>query len=287
MTTSASLAAPAKINLTLHIVGQRDDGYHLLDSLVAFTKSGDDIRLQLAPHRDADDHQLSITGPFGDDIETGADNLVFKAARLFGTDLPALDIHLTKNLPVASGIGGGSADAAATLKAISKLLRLPQPSEKQIVSLGADVPVCMNSHTVRMGGIGEELSAIPALPHLYIVLANPRIGVSTPDIFKTLENKNNAPLSAFPSTGWETSADFIEWLKHGRNDLQATAIKLCPTIETCLNAIADLKGVVLHRMSGSGATCFGLFSNESDAHAAADTLKAEHPDWWVMASSLH
>ncbi|MEP4703903.1 MAG: 4-(cytidine 5'-diphospho)-2-C-methyl-D-erythritol kinase [Hyphomicrobiales bacterium] len=286
MTSAVTRVAKAKINLALHIVGQRSDGYHLLDSLVAFTNNGDEIRVEKADNRASDDHQLTISGPFAKGLETGPENLVLQAVRLFGDDLPALDISLTKNLPVASGIGGGSADAAATLAAVGKLLDLPDPSKEQILSLGADVPVCMNTKAVRMRGIGEEISDIPTLPQLYIVLVNPGVGVSTPAIFKALHDKNNSALSNYPAEGWLIASDIFDWLQQNRNDLESTAAKLCPEIKECLDAIAHLKGAQLHRMSGSGATCFGLFESESEAHEAATQLKTEQPNWWVMASPL-
>ena len=286
MTSTVTRAAQAKINLALHIVGQRSDGYHLLDSIVAFTNSGDEIRVEKADNRAIDDHQLTISGPFAKGLETGPGNLVLQAVRLFGDDLPALDISLIKNLPVASGIGGGSADAAATLAAVSKLLDVPHPSKEQILSLGADVPVCMNTKAVRMRGIGEEISNIPTLPPLYIVLVNPGVGVPTPAIFKALQDKNNSALSNYPADGWLTPSDVFDWLKQNRNDLESTAAKLCPEIKECLDAIALLKGVRLHRMSGSGATCFGLFESDAEANEAAAKLKSEQPNWWVMTSPL-
>ncbi|MEP3524572.1 MAG: 4-(cytidine 5'-diphospho)-2-C-methyl-D-erythritol kinase [Hyphomicrobiales bacterium] len=286
MTSAVTRVAKAKINLALHIVGQRSDGYHLLDSLVAFTNNGDKIRVEKADNRASDDHQLTISGPFAKGLETGPENLVLQAVRLFGDDLPALDISLTKNLPVASGIGGGSADAAATLAAVGKLLDLPHPSKEQILSLGADVPVCMNTKAVRMRGIGEEISDIPTLPQLYIVLVNPGVGVSTPAIFKALHDKNNPALSNYPAEGWLIASDIFDWLQQNRNDLESTAAKLCPEIKECLDTIAHLKGAQLHRMSGSGATCFGLFESKSEAHEAATQLKTEQPNWWVMASPL-
>lgn len=286
MSAVVTLDAPAKINLALHIVGQRVDGYHLLDSIVAFTIRGDEIQVQKNLHRAPDDHQLSITGPFSEGLEIGAENLVLKAVRLFGSDLPALDIKLTKNLPVASGIGGGSADAAATLKAVCELLDLPLPSDNQVLSLGADVPVCMNTSAVRMRGIGEEISDMPLLPRLFIVLVNPRVAVSTPAIFKALKTKNNPAITTYSADGWPNTSSFIQWLKQNRNDLETTAIKLCPEIKECLDAMEALKDIQLHRMSGSGATCFGLFESEDAMHDAVAKLEADCPQWWVMAQPL-
>jgi len=278
--------APAKINLSLHVTGQRADGYHLLDSIVVFTGAGDEITVTKASERQRGDHRLTLSGPFADGLETGPDNLVLKAVRLFGDALPALDLHLIKRLPVASGIGGGSSDAAATLKAVAKLLNLPLPDAKAILALGADVPVCMSAKGVRMRGIGEEISPLPALPELYMVLANPGVGVSTPAIFKRLTEKNNPSLTPFAQSDFADASALTQWLHENRNDLEKAAIAICPEIQTCLDAIARHADVLLWRMSGSGATCFGLFASFAKAQQAADRLKQDHPNWWVVATNV-
>ncbi|MEP1443378.1 MAG: 4-(cytidine 5'-diphospho)-2-C-methyl-D-erythritol kinase [Hyphomicrobiales bacterium] len=283
--------ARAKINLALHITGQRDDGYHLLDSVVVFSNYGDEITVskQTTDANETAPHHLTINGPFGAGLEADQDNLVLKAARLMGDDIPPLNIVLEKNLPVASGIGGGSADAAATLLAIAELLDRPLPSGDDVLSLGADVPVCLHGcqqgTAIRMSGIGETLSALPKTPALPIVLVNPNVGVSTPAIFKSLTSKNNPPL-ARSNDGVNQAAPFAQWINDCRNDLQPPAILHCEEVSACINALSKCSGSLVARMSGSGATCFGLFENDEDAKEAASALQADHPNWWVVATKL-
>ena len=283
--------ARAKINLALHITGQRDDGYHLLDSVVVFSTYGDEITVSKREDGTAQNasHHLTINGPFGEGLEADHDNLVLKAARLMGDDVPPLNIVLEKNLPIASGIGGGSADAAATLLAIAELLDRPLPSSDDVLSLGADVPVCLHGcqhgTAIRMSGIGETLSELQKTPALPIVLVNPNVGVSTPAIFKSLTSKNNPPLIQ-PNDTIDKAEPFTKWINDCSNDLQPPALIHCQQVEECLNALSTCNGTLTARMSGSGATCFGLFKNDEDAKSAADTLQAEHPDWWVVATKL-
>lgn len=280
--------ARAKVNLALHVTGQRNDGYHLLDSVVVFTEYGDEISVTQRTDG-ADEHRLKITGPFSKGLEATQDNLILKAASMFGDAVPALDLSLIKKLPIASGIGGGSADAAATVLAISELINCPLPTSADLLSLGADVPVCIHGcregSAVRMSGIGETLSDLPETPALPLVLVNPNVQVSTPAIFKSLERKDNPPLSSPPSS-LNDPQHFIDWLKQCRNDLQPPAILECYEVETCLTTIAKCEDVLLSRMSGSGATCFGLFDNETAATNAAQHLREQHPDWWVVATKL-
>lgn len=278
--------ARAKINLALHVTGQRDDGYHLLDSLVVFAEYGDSVSVSTAPNRETGDHKLAISGPFSSGLELDHDNLVLKAARLMGSTLPALDIHLVKNLPVASGIGGGSADAAATLSAISALLGISPLEPEDTLVLGADVPVCVVGKTVRMGGIGEEISFCPSVPTVHMVLVNPGVSVSTPTIFKALTNKNASPLQPFPQNGWDDAKALTTWLETNRNDLQAPAISISPVIQTCLDAIDSLDNVLMRRMSGSGATCFALFETRQSVEEAVEKLRRDNPDWWVIATQI-
>ena len=283
--------ARAKINLALHITGQRDDGYHLLDSVVVFSTYGDVITVSKREDATAQSasHHLTINGPFGEGLEADHDNLVLKAARLMGDDVPPLNIELEKNLPVASGIGGGSADAAATLLAISELLDRPLPNADDVLSLGADVPVCLHGcqhgTAIRMNSIGETLSDLPKAPALAIVLVNPNVGVSTPAIFKSLTCKNNPSLTE-PANTVDQAAPFTQWINDCRNDLQPPAILHCQQVDECLSALSNCTGTLTARMSGSGATCFGLFETDEDAKRAADTLQSEHPDWWVVATKL-
>ncbi len=267
--------APAKINLTLHVTGQRADGYHLLDSLVVFADVGD--RITIMP---ADQTTLEVTGPMAAGVPTDGSNLVMKAAALFGVPL---QISLSKYLPAAAGIGGGSSDAAATVMAIADLLeekRLPDVS-----ALGADVRVCLMRQAARMSGIGEQVSPVPDLPPLHAVLVNPGVDVPTPAVFKALPDKHN-PAMPKRLPRWKDAPALIDWLAHQRNDLEPPAIAQTPVIAEVLEALTHCLALRLARMSGSGATCFGLFPTQDTAQAAATRLKACHPGWWVRATKL-
>lgn len=261
--TAAHAFAPAKINLTLHVTGQRDDGYHLLDSLVVFADVGDRLWLEPAP-----DMSLDVTGPFAKGVPTDGRNLVWKAAEAAGTPLR---IRLEKNLPHGGGIGGGSADAAAVLRHLG--------AGQVAATLGADVPVCLDDRAKRMTGIGDCLTPVPRLGTWDIVLVNPGVEVPTPSVFKALCTKTNAPMGTIPSQA--SKDDFIRWLAQQRNDLQEPAISLAPEIADALNI---LKGAKLVRMSGSGSTCFGLYRSAEDAQAAQDRIASAHPNWWVKAA---
>lgn len=270
--------APAKLNLALHVTGQRADGYHLLDSLVVFAGLGD--RVAVAP---AESLSLSVTGPEGAGLPADEENLALRAARAFGAGRGAA-IMLDKRLPVASGIGGGSADAAATLRALSRLWSLPLPGAEKVLALGADVPVCLAGRPARMGGVGEVLTPAPALPAIAVVLVNPRVAVSTPAVFRALARKDNPPLDP-PPPAFATAADLAGWLSRQRNDLQSPAISLAPRIADVLAAI-EATGPLLARMSGSGATCFGLFPAIEEAAAAAARISARNAGWWVLAAPV-
>lgn len=278
----------AKINLTLHVTGQREDGYHLLDSLVVFAGIGD--RLRAVP---AQDLSLTIEGPFAADVPGGDDNLVLKAARLVAGGTGAA-FTLTKLLPPTSGIGGGSADAAAAIRAVMRLRLMSgapmAPMSKAeadaVVALGADVPVCLASHPARMRGIGAQLDWLPPLPELHVVLVNPRVEVPTPVVFRALTQKNNAPMpDSLPQ--WPDAAALAAWLAEQRNDLETPARSHAPVIGDVLAALADQPGALFTRMSGSGATCFALFAKEDAAIAAAEALRADHPDWWAAAGIVY
>ncbi len=260
--TMAKGFAPAKINLTLHVTGQRPDGYHLLDSLVVFADVGDILR-----YDPGSELTISVSGPFADGVPTDAGNLVWKAAELCGW---TGRIHLEKNLPHGAGIGGGSSDAAAVLRDLHGPV-------SQAERLGADVPVCLSNHPQRMRGIGELLEIAGDVPALHMVLVNPGVHVPTPHVFKTLINKENSSMDNLPSpTNYDA---FLAWLVDQRNDLQTPALSCAPQIGAALQA---LKGSDLARMSGSGATCFGLYANQDRAQQAAQRIKEEHADWWVQ-----
>ena len=261
--------APAKLNLSLHVTGRRADGYHLLDSLVGFAGMGDVIALSPGAL------SLAIDGPFAADLAADAGNLCLRAARLAGGDAA---IRLTKNLPVASGIGGGSADAAAVLRGLARMGH-PQPADP--ARLGADVPVCLRSAPARMEGIGERVTPLPPLPALPLVLVNPGVAVSTPRVFAALDRRDNPPLPAIPA--FADGAALIGWLRGTRNDLEGPARALAPVIGQALAALAAT-GAGFARMSGSGATCFGLYDSAATAGQAAQALK-QH-GWWAVATEL-
>ncbi|MEW9616364.1 4-(cytidine 5'-diphospho)-2-C-methyl-D-erythritol kinase [Shinella sp. S4-D37] len=273
--------APAKINLALAVTGRREDGYHLLDSLVTFTAVGD--RIGLAP---AAEDRFTLSGRFGGALSAGADNLVTRARDRLraalattGQAAPPVHIHLEKNLPIASGIGGGSADAAATLRGLLRLWRAALPGdalEALALGLGADVPMCLAGRPLLARGVGEEITPV-ALPALAMVLANPLVGVSTPAVFQALASRNNPPLALAGAAGW---ADALSGL---RNDLEPAARRLCPQIAVIAESLATT-GPALVRMSGSGATCFALYETDAAAGTAAAALACRHPHWFFAAT---
>ena len=282
--------ARAKINLALHVTGRRNDGYHLLDSFVVFADISDLLNIAPAQHTG-----LDISGLFGDGLPVENDNLVLQAFQTLSDampiPLPTTEFKLEKNLPVSSGIGGGSADAAAALNGLVDLWQVDidrHELAKIALSLGADVPVCLAGHNCQMRGIGEDLTAIDDFPRMDCVLVNPGVGVSTPDVFKELALPSDqsafSPLSDLPASN--QAGEWIEWLGAARNDLQDAAIKLTPVIEQAIGALEQTGTCQLARMSGSGATCFGLFDNGDDARKAAEKIAGEHPDWWVVATQV-
>ncbi len=272
----ASEFAPAKLNLFLHLRGRRPDGYHLLESLVVFPGLGD--RLWAEP---ATGLSLSVTGPFGDGLPADGDNLVLRAAARLSAGQGAA-LRLEKCLPVASGIGGGSADAAAALRLLARLWGVALP-EGCALALGADVPVCVASRAQWMEGVGERLSPAPRMPACWVVLANPMVGVETRAVFAALERRDCPPAPPPPAGGFESVASLVGWLAETRNDMQAAAIRLCPPIAEVLEALAPAP---LVRMSGSGATCFALHETEATALDAAQRLRSARPGWWVAAAPL-
>lgn len=281
--------APAKVNLTLAVLGRRADGYHLLDSLVVFARAGD--RLTLAPGRAL---ALNVRGDTA--VQSGPldDNLVLKAARALAAEVPGLKLGrftLDKRLPVAAGLGGGSSDAAAALRLLARANRLPldDPRLRKVArGIGADVPVCLDPRPRRMRGIGEKLSAPLAVSKLAAVLVNPGVAVPTRDVFAMLGLKlGAAPRRAGRARNLPRSRDgLIEFLAGDRNDLEPAAIKLQPAIAGVLAALRQEPGCALARMSGSGATCFGLFTSTRAAAAAARRVAAAQPRWWVAATVL-
>ncbi|MEW5425002.1 4-(cytidine 5'-diphospho)-2-C-methyl-D-erythritol kinase [Amorphus sp. 3PC139-8] len=278
--------ARAKVNLALHVVGQREDGYHLLDTLVAFPTVGDEIEV------DADQTlSLTIDGPFAGGLPNTADNLVLAAAELIQAEIeaaPGAHIRLVKSLPVTSGIGGGSADAAATLRALARLWDLSDAADSLLplaAALGADVPMCVRQKPLRAEGVGELLTPLPPFPNAGIVLANPGEPVATPTVFQALASRANPGLPALPDRFAEL-ASLVAYLEETRNDLHDAAVSLAPVIGEVEAALADLPGCRFARMSGSGATCFALFDDAVSAVEAADDLRTRAPQWWIAAATL-
>jgi 4-diphosphocytidyl-2-C-methyl-D-erythritol kinase len=286
--------ARAKVNLTLRVVGRRVDGYHDLESMVAFADCAD--RLSLTPGSKLN---LRTTGPLAQDCGETADNLVFKAAKLLGERVPDLrlgDFTLDKVLPVAAGIGGGSADAAAALRLLAQTngLAIDDARLIEVAKLtGADVPVCLASRPCVMTGVGETLLPL-SLPKLPCVMVNPRVPVATQDVFKALGLRHGELLVGFTdvlrATAWPEDGasveDWVEVLAASSNDLEAPAIRIQPVIGEVLAALSATNGAWLVRMSGSGATCFAIFENTPEAQRAAQKIQLDHPQWWVHAGTL-
>jgi 4-diphosphocytidyl-2-C-methyl-D-erythritol kinase len=284
--------APAKINLTLRVVGRRADGYHDIESLVVFAGVGD--TLTFAPARAL---ALEVDGPTAAASGTLGDNLVFKAARALAERVEGLKLGcfaLTKRLPVAAGVGGGSSDAAAALRLLARANRIALDDARVMEAAritGADVPVCVDPRPRMMRGIGEILSGPVALPKLPAVLVNPRVAVPTKDVFTALREHLEARKGMTTGIAFETHArwkagDLIDALAEEPNDLEAPAVAIAPVIAQVLGDLNALKGCRLARMSGSGATCFGLFGTAPAAAAAARALRGKHPDWWIRATKL-
>lgn len=284
---AAPVAAPAKLNLYLHVTGRRADGFHLLDSLIAFADVGDRVTAEPAPDDALD---LHVTGPFAMGLMSETDNLVLRAARVL-RDAAGITagarLTLEKNLPVASGIGGGSADAAAALRALSRLWGVALPEDRMralALTLGADVPVCWVGRAAFVGGIGEDIQTAPALPAVPLVLVNPLKPLPTPGVFKA----RTGPFQQAARFS-ETPADpgHLARLLAGReNGLTTAAIAQEPAVARVLAALDGTDGVLLARMSGSGATCFALYPSDGAAETAAEALRTQHEDWWVAAGRL-
>jgi 4-diphosphocytidyl-2-C-methyl-D-erythritol kinase len=289
-TAGLRIAAPAKINLYLHVVGRRPDGYHLLDSLVAFTDVGDE--LTLTPAREL---TLAIEGPFADRLAAEPDNLVLRAARALSDLAGAAKgaaITLNKRLPVAAGIGGGSADAAAALIGLARLWRLDLPAARLAeigLALGADLPACLTGTACFVGGIGERIERAPPLPKVHLVLVNPGTPLPTAAVFR---ERAAAPGGEGTSVAERFSAPMADALSLAgllakrRNDLAAAAIRLAPAIADALIELERRPGCLIARLSGSGATCFGLFADRGSAREAAAAIAAEKPGWWVTPALL-
>jgi 4-diphosphocytidyl-2-C-methyl-D-erythritol kinase len=277
------IKAPAKINLALHVTGQRADGYHEIESLVTFASVGDVISISASK-----EDRLTFSGPFGAALAADfGSNLVIKALNALRADVggkpcPPVAIHLEKNLPLASGIGGGSADAAATLNGLNQFwgLGLSHPDLASIgAALGADVPMCVFSVPLIAKGIGADITPV-VLPDFSMLLVNPRVAVSTQSIFKSLASKDNAPLQAGVEAAAQHLDAFVSWLAATRNDLETQAKLVCPVIDVALALLRE-NGALIARMSGSGATCFGIFANQEMSAKARANIAQKHSDWWM------
>jgi 4-diphosphocytidyl-2-C-methyl-D-erythritol kinase len=281
--------APAKVNLTLRVIARRADGYHDLESLVVFADFGD--RLTFTP---GSAPSLKVSGVTATQAGDGADNLVLKAARALAERKPGLALgafHLEKNLPVAAGLGGGSSDAAAALRLIAQANALPHDDAALYDAArvtGADVPVCVDPRPRVMRGIGEQLSAPLSLPPLPAVLVNPGVAVATKLVFGGLKLRDRpaAPLDLAAMTKLASRDQLLQMLRTQPNDLEAPAIAIAPVIADVITALRALQGCEFARMSGSGATCFGLFASAAEADAAAKVLRAKNPNWWTQACTL-
>jgi 4-diphosphocytidyl-2-C-methyl-D-erythritol kinase len=269
--------APAKINLALHVLGRRVDGYHELDSIVAFADVGDVLTLELAAQT-----SLVVTGAFADAVPVTTDNLVLKAFDALNAIHPLLPVafQLTKNLPVASGIGGGSADAAAALRGLIALQELqisPTALQTLALALGADVPVCLHGNACRMQGVGEQITPLQSPLPAAILLANPLQACSTAAVFRCmgLQPGDTAGAALDPR-------DPSTW----RNDMTSAACQVLPEIADVLSALEALPDTQAVRMSGSGATCFATFASVAQAEAAHELMKTSHSEWWVAAARL-
>ncbi len=279
-------AARVKINLYLHVLGKRPDGYHDLDSLVVFAELGDEIEVALAPEL-----SLRTRGPFADRVPGSADNLVLRAAerlRTAGRTAAGAEITLTKRLPVAAGLGGGSADAAAALHALCELWEIDAAQvdlRKIAAALGADVPVCLAGGPSLIRGRGEDLLPARSLPPCHFVLANAGVALSTAEVFACYDGAGSGK-AALAGTFPDARA-LARALSECRNDLEPAARALAPAIGETLRLIGATPGCLLARMSGSGATCFGLFENSIDAEAAAEILRQSEPNWWIKATAMN
>ena len=281
---SIAEAASAKVNLFLHVGERRADGFHPLQSLAVFTGAGDVLRADAASQL-----SLRIEGPFAAGLAAEGDNLVLRAARALAAEASTAAgaaLTLAKNLPVASGIGGGSADAAAALRALKALWRL-EIGEAALAGiaagLGSDVPVCVPSRAAFMEGRGEMLTPV-AVPRLHMLLVNPGVAVPTREVFAALQSRSGAAM-ALPKDGFADVASLLQFLRATRNDLEAPAKAIQPVIGAALAALESLPDALLARMSGSGATCFALFPDERSCRRGADLLKAAQGGWWVAATA--
>ncbi len=281
-----SLLARAKLNLFLQVVGRRADGYHLLDSLVAFASTADLVTAQPAERL-----SLSVSGPFAQHAGPDNENLVLRAARALQTATGCIQgaaLFVEKNIPAGAGLGGGSSDAAMTLRVLNEIWELDLSLNglaKIALTLGADVPVCVYAQAAHMSGIGENVLPIDPLPAIDMVLVHPGQSLATPAVFKALAGRYSGQARPLPANISAPSA-LMELLNQTTNDLEAPARELLPAIDQILESLRSRPGCVLARMSGSGSACFGLFADSNAASAAAGHIQQTQPQWWVQSGKL-
>lgn len=281
------ILAPAKINLTLHVTGFHKTGYHLLDSLVAFADVGDFVSVFPAQGKNEEKNAsfLDITGSYANQLPHNSENIILRALRYLDQD-HNLVVSLVKNLPVAAGLGGGSSDAATALKIATAVLGCDLPSQEKLMEIGADVPACIEAHTLHMSGRGENIAPFTVtLPKMGVVLVNPNIRISTKAIFSRIKQYEN-PAMILPVKRFLDAADFALWAGMQRNDLEKAAISYAPIIQNVLDALRNTQDCLLARMSGSGASCFGLYKDKKTAKKATKQLTQKMPQWWIKSSQF-
>jgi 4-diphosphocytidyl-2-C-methyl-D-erythritol kinase len=290
MPVSRSIDALAKINLALHVTGQRADGYHLIETIAVFAEPADRITVAAS-----DTDRFQVVGPEAGAIASGPEsrNLVVRARDMMRDTIrkrgcaPPVSITLEKSLPAGAGLGGGSADAAATIRALVEhwqIENLPDAIIDRLAALGADVPMCFEGRPLLASGIGDRITHLSGVPRFPVVLVNPRQHVSTPDVFGALARKQNPGIKQEALATLRSLPDWIEWLSgNTRNDLEEPASNIAPAIASCMESI-ECSGAQVTRMSGSGATCFGIYKTWTEAEDAAERLLRQHPDWWITAT---
>ncbi len=270
--------AHAKVNLALHVTRRLSNGYHAINSLIVFTRFGDGVELALS-----DVSTLAASGPFRAHVPQGNDNLMFQGLnRLQLSKRCDFAIALDKKIPVGAGLGGGSSNAATVLKLASRMLSRPLPSVEELTALGADIPVCVVGKTCVVAGTGNIIEPLDSCPALSLLLVNPDVSLATGLVFENLQRTENPSLSKLPSN--LSLDELMAWLRCQRNDLEETAIRLCPVISDALRCIAVSSGCLLARMTGSGPTCFGIYDSLAKADEAAAAIRQNHPSWWVQTS---
>lgn len=287
MNEDAGELAGAKVNLALHVLGQRGDGYHDLDSLAVFAGVGDVLRAEPGPKTGV---TIGVTGPFAEELTVFTDiedNLAVKAARALAKGRwaapPGVNLLLEKHLPVSAGLGGGSADAAAALRLLNRYWRTKLDNGRLIAiakQLGADVPMCISSMPVRFGGIGDQLQPV-RLPSIALVLINPGVAVPTESVFRAYEPGPGTPMPAVPGQ-FRSVFELVIWLRTTRNDLYETARTIAPVIGRVVRVLRSDPDCLLAGMSGSGPTCFGIFASYDAAQRAVARMRVGRPDWWVV-----